>query len=105
MIISFVIFNAESLSAAILDLQNMFGMGELPFYSKETGYQLRNYGFTIVIAMIGSTPLAAVMGKKLQNAAPKASAVIKILLLFLLMLLSTAYLVSGSFNPFLYFRF
>ncbi len=105
LIISFVIFNAESLSAAILDLQNMFGMGELPFYSKETGYQLRNYGFTIVIAMIGSTPLAAVMGKKLQNAAPKASAVIKILLLFLLMLLSTAYLVSGSFNPFLYFRF
>ena len=105
LIISFVIFNAESLSVAILDLQNMFGMGELPFYSKETGYQLRNYGFTIVIAMIGSTPLAAVMGKKLQNAAPKATAGIKILLLFLLMLLSTAYLVSGSFNPFLYFRF
>ena len=102
-IIGFVLFNAVDLSQAAADIGGMFGLQRLPFINRETVYCLRSYGILLLAGFIGATPL-------LRNGAQRvcvktAYAVIEPLVLTVLLLLCTAYLVDGSFNPFLYFRF
>lgn len=106
-IISFVIFNADGMGQAFSDLSGMFGFSGLPVVSTEAVYYLRSYIAVIIMAIIGATPLPSKIinlikdkktGNKIINIAEPIVCVILILLI-------TAYLVDGSFNPFLYFRF
>jgi len=99
-IISFVIFNAASMSEAFAYIGAMFGVGDIPFSSAETLYYLRSYTVVIIIGIIGATPLP----KTLANKA-KFTTFAEPVVLLLLLAVCTAYLVDGSFNPFLYFRF
>ncbi len=99
-LVSFVIFNAASMNEAISYVGSMFGAGEIPFLSTETLYYLRSYAVVFLIAIIGATPLP----KTLANKA-KFTKFIEPVVLVLLLTVCTAYLVDGSFNPFLYFRF
>lgn len=106
-ILSFVIFNAADLTQAFSDLGAMFGMGSLPFYSAEWSYYLQSYAVILVFAVLGATPLpqkliAAVRRSKTGD---KLLSIAEPLVLSALLLVMTAYLVDGSFNPFLYFRF
>ena len=97
---SFVLFNAESLAQAASDLAGLFG--GLPVVSQEALYCLRSYGVVIAVSVVGATPLP----KRLAAAIPeRVTAVLEPLTLTALLLICTAYLVDGSFNPFLYFRF
>ncbi len=105
LIISFVIFNSEDMGMIWTDIRNLFGFGGIPFYSNETAFYLKNFGVLLLMGMIGSTPFISMTGKKLQEKYPACIAVVKPVLLVVLFLLSTAYLIDGSFNPFLYFRF
>lgn len=105
LVLSFVIFNAENMGMAMRDIGSLFGRGGIPFYSKEALYYGKSFFILIAAAMVGSTPFIRVLGDKIEQKLPKASAVIKPVWLILLLVLSTAYLVDGSFNPFLYFRF
>lgn len=105
LVLSFVIFNAENMGMAMRDIGSLFGLGGIPFYSKEALYYGKSFFILIAAAMVGSTPFIRVLGDKIEQKLPKASAVIKPVWLILLLVLSTAYLVDGSFNPFLYFRF
>ena len=99
-VISFVIFNATSMFELGRDLQGMFGMRSLPLVSSETLYYLKSYAAIYVIAILGATPIP----KKIVSKT-KVVQVAEPFLLLLLMIVVTAYLVDGSFNPFLYFRF
>ena len=101
-IISFVIFNADSMTQAGSDLAAMFGIARLPLMNAEAIYYLRSYGLVIVLATIGATPLPKALLYKLPC---NAISVLQPLVLGLLLLICTAYLVDGSYNPFLYFRF
>lgn len=106
-LVSFVIFDATDLSVAWNNIKAMFGFGNIPLVSSETIYALRNYIFILIIAIVGSTPLIKNICLKLKGN-EKTNTVVNILepvCLICLMLLITAYLVDGSFNPFLYFRF
>lgn len=105
LMISFVIFNGENLGEAFLHIRNMLGFGGIPFYSKEAGYYLGSFGVLIMAAIIGSTPAIRLVCKKIQDHYPKFSAILKTMGLVFLFVLATAYLIDGSFNPFLYFRF
>ena len=102
-ILSFVLFNADTLSQAGNDFSALFGLAGLPLFTAETGYYLRSYAPALVIACIGATPLVRRTAQKwegnrvLQAAEP--------ILWLGLLLICTAYLVDGSFSPFLYFRF
>ena len=100
-----MIFNGENLGEAFLHIRNMLGFGGIPFYSKEAGYYLGSFGVLIMAAIIGSTPAIRLVCKKIQDHYPKFSAVLKTMGLVFLFVLATAYLIDGSFNPFLYFRF
>lgn len=106
-VISFVIFNATDLSQAFTDLVCMFGGGGLPLISAETMYYLGSYGVVFIIAIIGATPLPKkVVGVVRSNeAAARVMNIAEPIFLVALLLVMTAYLVDGSFNPFLYFRF
>ena len=102
-IISFVIFNAESLAQAWQDIAGLFGGHGLPLVSREAVYYLRSYSLLLVLGIVGATPLVRNTAARLENRS--ISAVLRPLISIALLLVSAAYLVDGSFNPFLYFRF
>ena len=102
-LISFVIFNADTFTMAKNDLSIMFGLGGLPLISDDTVYNLSSYAVLLVLAFIGATPLCKNLFKKTEKNA--VVQVIEVLGVGVILILSTAYLVDGSFNPFLYFRF
>ncbi len=101
--LGFVLFNAPSLSHAAGDMGGLFGLTSIPFVSTEALYYLRSYGMVLALSLVGCTPLVRNLGRRL---APKPwAAALEPVLLAALLVLCTAYLVDGSFNPFLYFRF
>ena len=106
-IISFVIFNAEGMSGALGDLSAMFGFSVLPSGSAETFYYMKSYLIVIVIAIVGSTPLPKRIVEKIREkeTGRKFVNIIEPLVCIVLFVMIVAYLVDGSFNPFLYFRF
>ncbi len=104
--ISFVIFSANNLTDAVSYVGGMFGIN-VPFYSAEWLYYVKSFGVVIAVAAISATPIPKTVIARLcqSHRFSKAWAIIELLLLVILLLVSTAYLVDGSFNPFLYFRF
>ena len=106
-IISFVIFNAADMAEAFAYIGGMFGAGGIPAVTTEAIYYLQSNMIVLLIAIIGATPIGKSLVNKLEIS-PKGEAIVGVLepiLLMFLMVLCTAYLVDGSFNPFLYFRF
>ncbi len=106
-VISFVIFNANGLEGAITDLKGMFGGLEIPLWNGEALYYLRDYAGLIIIAMVGATPLGKMAYDRLSTVKKGAIplAFMEVLTIVVLLLGASAYLIDGSFNPFLYFRF
>ena len=105
--LSFILFDAQTLAQAVSHIGGLFGMGKLPFSSPETVYYLRSFTPLLVLALLGATPLPKKLFLKLSEH-PIASKVFhwtEVFALLLLLLVMTAFLVDGSFNPFLYFRF
>ncbi len=105
--ISFVIFNATDMKEAFSYIGGMFGAGEVPFVSNEFFYYLKSFGVTLVIGLVGATPVVkkTVEAIKQNSVGGKLVAVLEPITLVTLLVVMTAYLVDGSFNPFLYFRF
>ena len=105
--ISFVIFNATDIKEAISYIGGMFGAGGVPLVSTEFFYYLKSFGVTLCIGLIGCTPIVKKAVEKIKEKAlgGKIIAVIEPVALIALLIVMTAYLVDGSFNPFLYFRF
>lgn len=106
-IISFVIFNAADMKEVFSYIGGMFGAGGIPFISEEWLYYLRSYGVVLIVAIIGATPLVKklVLSVKKKSTGEKIMNIAEPIMLVALLLVITAYLVDGSFNPFLYFRF
>lgn len=102
-ILSFVIFNADGFRQAGSDLAGMFGFGGLPGVTAETLYYLKSYGPLFVLGFVGATPLVRDTARKLENT--RVGALLEPIVLVFLLLICSAYLVDGSFSPFLYFRF
>ena len=106
-VISFVIFNAENMGQALSDIGGLFGAGGIPLVSAEAVYCLRSFALVLILAVFGATPLLR-NGLVRLSQYPTAGKVLNALepfTLFILLLVMTGYLVDGSFNPFLYFRF
>ena len=93
---SMVLFNADTIGDAFSYIGCMMGFGGLPILNGIGSYYLKSYGILFIACFIGCTPAL----KKFRWA-DKLEPAISIILL----LVATAYLVDGSFNPFLYFRF
>lgn len=100
--LSFVLFNAESLRQAGSDLAGLFGFGGVPLVTAESLYCLRSSAVLLLLGCLGATPLIKRLAQRLPR---QVQAVLQPVVMAALLLLCTAYLVDGSFNPFLYFRF
>ncbi|MBE6970770.1 MAG: MBOAT family protein [Ruminococcaceae bacterium] len=107
LLISFVIFNAANMAQLTGDLRAMFGLAGLPLWSFETGYYLRSYAVLLLCALVGATPLPKKAWQWYAYGEKESvlTLVAEPLYVLAMLLISTAYLVDGSFNPFLYFRF
>ncbi len=105
--ISFVIFNAADMKEAFSYIGGMFGAGNVPVASTEFFYYLKSFAVTLVIGIIGATPVVKRCAEKIfeNNKVSKYIWVLEPAGLVALLVIMTAYLVDGSFNPFLYFRF
>lgn len=106
-IISFVIFNADSFNYIVNFLKNLFGFGNIPFINKETIYYLKSYSVILIISFVAATPLMKNMINKLRlnNKLNIIIDVLEVIYYIIILIVVTAYLIDASFNPFLYFRF
>ncbi len=111
-VVSFVIFDAANMTSAFAYIGAMFGLGDIPLITAETMYYLRSYAILLILAVIGATPIVKQLANKVMTAAWADSSagmvislVVELVVLIGLFIVSTAFLVDGSFNPFLYFRF
>ncbi len=105
-LVGFVVFNANGVEGAIFDLKGMF-TASYPLVTDTTLYYLRSYAVLFIAGIIGSTPLikTAVNRFSETKAGAKITAVLEPIVIIGLLTAVTAYLIDGSYNPFLYFRF
>ena len=105
--LGFVLFDADSAAQAVSRIGAMFGAGGLPLLSTQAVYLLRSYGPLLALGILCATPLPKKLLTRLREAKGAAPALNALEPLFVLAVLAlgTAFLVDGSFNPFLYFRF
>ncbi len=106
-IISFVIFDAVTLADAVEHIVAMFGGAGLPVMTGVTSYYLSSYAIIFMIAVIGATPLPKKVFEKISanKMGGTVLSVLEPMVMVLILVIATGYLVDGSFNPFLYFRF
>ena len=106
-VISFVIFDATNMSQAFDYIQAMFFGSNYPLISNEFIYYFHSYYVILIFAIIGSTPLPNMIWTfyKRSSFGKKISIFIEPVVLVILLIICTAFLVDGSYNPFLYFRF
>lgn len=100
--IGWTFFSIENLSQAIEYLSVMFGFAGHALFDSTAIHYLISYGGLLLLGVICSTPLLSLILTKLKA---KGFGSVVILIQVILLLLSTAYLVTTTYNPFLYFRF
>lgn len=104
-IIGFIIFSGSSVSEILNNIGGIFGIGVSKFADLESLYCLKNYAAIFIIAIIGATPIMKNIVSKISKKVLKLVNVIEPVFLTTLLIVCISYLVDGSFNPFLYFRF
>ena len=103
--ISFIIFSGSDMNTILGQILGLFGIGTTGFASNVSIYYLKSYLIILLIAIVGSAPIAKIIAEKLKKKYPKTINILEMIFLIILLIICVAYIVSGSFNPFLYFRF
>ena len=104
-LVSWVIFAFEDLSKVKDYLLTMFHLNGTSIIDSEGLYYFKNYFIIIVIGIILSTPIISNLFKKLEKKQSNIRSLLITGIYIGILILSTASLVSDSYNPFLYFRF
>jgi alginate O-acetyltransferase complex protein AlgI len=106
-LLSFMIFNADGFHGIRADFGGLFGGNSLPLLTMESVYQLKSYGLLLIVAMVGATPVPKCVYRRISKKLTwnPVAAFFEPLALTSVMVVVTGFLVDGSFNPFLYFRF
>ena len=94
------LFAMEDLTVCGQYLKTCFGGGTL--WGAADGYILRSYALTFLILIVASTTLGVKVWNRLSE---KTQKILTPVLMALGLIICTPYLVDGSYNPFLYFRF
>ncbi|MBQ0004865.1 MAG: MBOAT family protein [Clostridiales bacterium] len=100
-IISWVFFSITDTAQMFHYLAMMFGLGGVSLANMTTVYYLRTSIVLLIAATAGSTPKPAEFIRKLCDSHEKLG----ITFIMAVFVMALAYLVFGSYNPFLYFRF
>ena len=102
-LVSWVIFAFEDLSKVFEYIKAMFANNVI--YNNEALYYLKNYLFIIAIGILCSLPIWKKLKEKIDKKENRWLDILTSFGYLAIFLLSTASLVTDSFNPFLYFRF
>ena len=105
-VIGWGIFAFDDFGKLSQNFKNMFGLSGIDLVNDQALSWLATYAITFVILIIASTPLVKKLGAAVSKGFPVVySCVVQPVMVAAILILSTAYLAGGSFNPFLYFRF
>ena len=100
-LISFIIFSNENISILLENIKGLFNVSN-GIISNVSLYYFESYFVTFVVAAIAST---GIMNKLVEKCNKKIINIVEPVYLIVLLIVSISYIVDGSFNPFLYFRF
>ena len=116
--VGWALFAFDDMGRVIQYLKAMFGLSGAGFVNKETLYLLVSYAVMLVVLILASTPYPKLLAGKVVTLleSKKAdgakvsfggtvSAVLQLAFVAVVFIISTAYLVDATYNPFLYFRF
>ncbi len=104
-LMGWVLFAFDDIGAGISYCGAMFGRNA-EFLNGQTVYQLLSYLPLLLVCILASTPLAKTAYQRISvRCGEGLLTTADGLGVALVMALSVAYLISGSYNPFLYFRF
>lgn len=101
-VIGWVLFAMDDFEQLKRYVLAMFGVG-VRITSDFTLYEWRSLACFLVLLMVAATSIPARVAK--QVCSEKWQKIFGRIVTILLLFLSVAFLVSGSYNPFLYFRF
>lgn len=104
-IIGFVIFNSTDLKVALGNILGLFGVGATAIINHDTIYYLLNYLPIFILGIIFSTPIVKNIVTKVKKKLPAIINLAEPVILAILLIICISFLIDGSFNPFLYFRF
>ncbi len=102
------IFTISDTASGIRFIRSLFGLAGNGFAGGETLYLLYNNALMMITLILGSTTLPkTVAGRVLDSVSDKEALTIVLRGMFYagVFILSVAYLVDATYNPFLYFRF
>lgn len=129
--VGWALFAFDDMGRVIQYMKAMFGLSGAGFVNGETLYLLVSYGVMLVVLILASTPYPkqwadklvnwlegkkeeAALTKEAQEPARKktgcsvgstVSTILQLAFVAVVFIISTAYLVDATYNPFLYFRF
>ena len=101
----FIMFDASSVGEGFAAIAALFSRGSAA--NTEALYYLKSYAVPLTVAAFGATPWPKRIKAKLEatRIGGAIMAIAEPVALAALLCVCTAYLIDGSFNPFLYFRF
>ncbi len=103
--VGWVFFEFDNLTLGLGYIGTLFGIGKHKFLDSQAIYELSNYFVLLIVLAICSTPFLKRLYLRLSEKLDMIGAMFVPIIYLGLFILSTAYLVNESYNPFLYFRF
>lgn len=100
-VVGWVFFSITDTTEMFRYLGTMFGCGGMGVADSITLYYLRSNAILLITSIIACTPLPIGEFKRIKRDTP----IVGIIALLAVFIVSVSYLVFGSYNPFLYFRF
>lgn len=112
-LLSWVFFSLENMESIFTFLKAMFGFNAAGFADNAALYQWKNSLVLLCVAAVAATPLPKYLAGKLEGLCGSKKkenvgicfGILEKAALVIVLLLSVAYIVDASYNPFLYFRF
>ena len=100
-----VLFFSPGLQEAVTYIQRMFGVGASGIIDRQALYLIKNNWMLWIALVTGSTPVLHRLGQIVLYDEESPQARLSVILYIGMFLLCVAYLVTETYNPFLYFRF
>nr|WP_202887097.1 MBOAT family protein [Cohnella zeiphila] len=104
-VIGWVWFEFDRLSSAWAFIGILFGFTAHGWADRQALYDLSTNGILLILSALCATPLPRRLASSLKSKWRLGGAIAVPSLYFAALVVSTAYLVNESYNPFLYFRF
>ena len=102
-LLGYVLFRSTTMHRAVGYFSAMFGLAGNPAADGQVLAALSSHASVLVLCTIGSTPLVGWISRKLEGR--RGAEALKNAVCLVLLVLSAAYIVSSSYNPFIYFAF